>query len=188
MRSAAEGRVGAIGFCTGLAVGLFLLSASLTPTMGQDSQRREGTGAQRPNAETAKLATWRKSMASVPLPKKGCFKASYPNDEWQEVPCVKAPAIPFQVGDGDSNDFSAKGGSISSATGSFMSVTGVAGFADETDTASTPTRFRRQAAAARRTRQSAAALSSSYSLTTCRLVKAATAYSAETPAYTFSTG
>jgi hypothetical protein len=136
MRSAAEGRVGAIGFCTGLAVGLFLLSASLSPTMGQDSQRTEGRGAQRPNAETAKLATWRKSMAGVPLPKKGCFKASYPNDEWQEVPCVKAPAIPFQVGDGDSNDFSAKGGSISSATGSFMSVTGVAGFADETDTAS----------------------------------------------------
>jgi hypothetical protein len=136
MRSAGERRVGTIGFCAGLTLGLLFLWADFSPTMGQESQRTEGISTQRPNEEATKLATWRKSMARVPLPKKGCFKATYPNNEWQEVPCVKAPSIPFQVGDGDGNDFSASAGSISSVTGSFMSVSGVSGFADETDTAS----------------------------------------------------
>jgi Bacterial Ig-like domain (group 3) len=136
MRSATERRVGAIGFCAALTLGLFFLWADFSPTMGQESQRTEGTSTQRRNEDATKLTTWRKSMARVPLPKKGCFRASYPNTEWQEVPCVKAPSIPFQVGDGDAHDFSVPAGSISSVTGSFMSVTGVTGFTDETDTVS----------------------------------------------------
>ena len=91
---------------------------------------------QPPAAHAAKWQAWRKSMARVRLPKKGCFKASYPNTEWQEVPCAKAPLIPFNVGGGDGNDWSAKasGPKISSATGSFNSATtGLTGWGSETD-------------------------------------------------------
>jgi hypothetical protein len=82
---------------------------------------------------TQSLKDWRAGMAKVPLPKKGCFTSSYPGTEWQEVPCKTAPAIPFPpargprpntVGNG--NDVSAQvTGQISTAVGSFDSVTGV---------------------------------------------------------------
>jgi hypothetical protein len=73
---------------------------------------------------------WRRSMARIPVPKKGCYTSSYPRLEWQEVPC--APPSPYPnppasgptpntVGNG--NDFQAQSSSlISSATGSFNSV------------------------------------------------------------------
>ena len=71
-----------------------------------------------------KLAAWRKSMARVRLPHKGCFKTSYPNTEWHEVPCTAAPErsypprILYTVG--SAVDFSAVvAGHIASATGSF---------------------------------------------------------------------
>lgn len=72
---------------------------------------------------------WRKSMTRVPLPKKGCFTASYPNTEWHEVPCTTAPdraypPRPYTVG--SAVDFSAVvSGHIKTATGSFDSVNGV---------------------------------------------------------------
>ncbi|MGB8901382.1 MAG: hypothetical protein WCC90_20050, partial [Methylocella sp.] len=67
------------------------------------------------------------------MPKKGCFKATYPKTEWEEVPCATAPNRPYPpargprpetVGNG--NDFTAQvSGLISSAVGSFDGVTGV---------------------------------------------------------------
>jgi hypothetical protein len=30
-------------------------------------------------------------LLRVPVPKKGCFKATYPSTTWQEVPCGTAP-------------------------------------------------------------------------------------------------
>ena len=77
---------------------------------------------------------WRISMAQVPLPKKGCFEATYPNKEWREVQCTSAPPYPMPPRRGprplivgNDNDVSAKAptGFISSATGSFDTVTGV---------------------------------------------------------------
>jgi len=72
-------------------------------------------------------------MRQVPLPKKGCFTSSYPSTEWREVPCATPPArpyppargpLPLTVGNG--NDVSAEvTGHISTAVGSFDSVTGV---------------------------------------------------------------
>ncbi len=72
-------------------------------------------------------------MAKKPLPKAGCFKATYPNPAWQESQCSKAPDKPYPpargkrpntVGNGD--DFSAQvSGLLTSAEGSFTSVTGV---------------------------------------------------------------
>jgi hypothetical protein len=77
---------------------------------------------------------WSKAMARVPVPKKGCFKSSYPKMEWEEVPCAPpspyhnqpatGPKKPNAVGDG-SGDFAAQStGLISSAVGSFNSITG----------------------------------------------------------------
>lgn len=84
--------------------------------------------------EARLLEAWRNSMAQIPLPKKGCFEATYPSKEWREVPSTKAPPYPMLPGRGprpfvvgDTNDVSAMAptGLISSATGSFASVTGV---------------------------------------------------------------
>ncbi len=46
-------------------------------------------------ANSAQREAWRKSMKQIPLPNKGCFKASYPSSTWQEAKCVTAPLIPF---------------------------------------------------------------------------------------------
>ncbi|HEX3577320.1 MAG TPA: VWD domain-containing protein [Thermoanaerobaculia bacterium] len=77
--------------------------------------------------ERRTLDAWRKSMARVRLPKKGCFKTSYPNTEWHEVPCAAAPErtygphLLYTVG--SAVDFSAVvAGHIASATGSFDAV------------------------------------------------------------------
>ena len=82
------------------------------PASKESAPAAAGATAQPPTEQSREA--WRKSMARARLPKKGCFKASYPNTEWQEVPCMKAPSIPFQpvrrvgapdsVGDGDGND------------------------------------------------------------------------------------
>jgi len=73
-------------------------------------------------------------MAKVPLPKPGCFEATYPTREWHEVPCKAAPKYPQPPRHGaraqivgNNNDVSPKvpSGFISNAIGSFDSVTGV---------------------------------------------------------------
>jgi len=87
--------------------------------------------AQPPSA--ADLEAWRKSMVATPRPTTGCFTASYPDTQWQEVPCTTPPDRPYPpksgtpsetVGNG--TDYSAEvTGSISEAEGSFDSVNGV---------------------------------------------------------------
>ena len=42
-----------------------------------------------------KFEVWRKAMARVPLPGRGCFTSSYPRTEWREVPCTTPPARPY---------------------------------------------------------------------------------------------
>jgi hypothetical protein len=69
---------------------------------------------------------WRAEMAKRPLPKNGCFNATYPSTEWQEVPCGRPSPYLNQVGDGA--DFvAATSGLISSAEGSFLSPTSASG-------------------------------------------------------------
>jgi hypothetical protein len=89
------------------------------------------SAAPQPSAEElAKRKAWGATIARTPAPKKGCFTASYPKTEWQEVPCGRPSPYPNlarrprpnQVG--DSIDDSAQvSGLISSAVGSFVSVT-----------------------------------------------------------------
>lgn len=89
----------------------------------------------------AVLEAWQTKIAQVPQPSKGCFTAAYPRLAWLETPCrydqQSPPARPRPPGPrprtwpltvGDFNgDLSAvaPSGTISSARGSFDSVTGV---------------------------------------------------------------
>jgi streptogramin lyase len=79
---------------------------------------------------------WRTTMSRTRVPSKGCFTSSYPSTAWQQVQCATPLATPFSpairrqsntvptVGDG--YDFAAQvSGLISSAVGSFDSVTGL---------------------------------------------------------------
>lgn len=60
-------------------------------------------------------------MARTPFPKGGCYTASYPRTQWQEVPCSTTPGRPHN----QYNDSALVLGSpLSSATGSFDSVIG----------------------------------------------------------------
>jgi hypothetical protein len=82
---------------------------------------------------TEVLHGWHRGMTTVPLPRPGCFTSSYPNTGWQEVPCVTPPNLPFPPASGprpdsvgNGNDASSEvSGLISTAVGSFDSVTGV---------------------------------------------------------------
>jgi hypothetical protein len=78
---------------------------------------------------------WRIGIATIPLPKAGCFEASFPEREWTEVGCVAAPEIPMTPHHdarplvvGNRNDVSAEAPSgfhITTAIGSFDSVSNV---------------------------------------------------------------
>lgn len=84
--------------------------------------------------ELKQRTDWRIAMAQVPLPRKGCFQSSYPARDWREVACVEAPNYPMPPKGGvrplvvgNSNDVSARApsGFISTAIGSFDSLTNV---------------------------------------------------------------
>jgi hypothetical protein len=80
---------------------------------------------------------WQNTIIKTPVPKEGCFTASYPVAAWKPVACTVAPNIPFvprsgnhpkglgrTVGDG--NDYSAVvTGLISTTIGTFPTVTGL---------------------------------------------------------------
>ena len=68
------------------------------------------------------------------VPAAGCFEASYPSLEWNQVECVEAPNIQFRprtgsgsqtVGDGDDYAAEVTSGLISQTVGSFPKVKGV---------------------------------------------------------------
>jgi hypothetical protein len=95
-----------------------------------------------PNAATAPTPhnAWKSEILRSPAPKQGCFKTTEPSTEWQEVPCGTAPEKPYPPSSGtrpdtvgNGSDFSAQvTGTITSAVGSFDSVTGVVNESDGT--------------------------------------------------------
>src|SRR5262249_26707434 len=123
-----------------IALGIAVALAALLPApKGRAQTPNAAPPAAAPPPSAKALHDWRKGMARVPTPKKGCFTSSYPSTEWQEVPCTTAPQRPYpparggrrpdQIGNGI--DVSAQvTGHISEAIGSFDSVTGVTSVTD----------------------------------------------------------
>jgi hypothetical protein len=88
------------------------------------------------HAETQAREAWRGIMHETSAPSEGCFHASYPSTQWQEVECAEAPgyrsALPKAknreqtVGNGYDYVVQAPSGRLlNSAIGSFPKVTGV---------------------------------------------------------------
>lgn len=55
------------------------------------NQPASGASTEPPHARIENREAWRAYMSKHPSPNKGCFKASYPSTQWQEVPCGPAP-------------------------------------------------------------------------------------------------
>jgi hypothetical protein len=122
-----------------IAIAMILGAAGLTIYSSSRATSAEGGGL--PSAEPAQPAAaaggttkseqqarkaWGAEMSKRPLPKIGCFTASYPSTEWQEVQCGPPSTTLNVVGDG--GDFvAATSGLISSATGSFLSGSSASG-------------------------------------------------------------
>ena len=109
-----------------LLIGLLVVVPEATPAPGKKAD------------EEAKLRhAWHLEMVKIPHPKKtGTFEAHYPKKEWKEVKYTIKPVLhpalprrsgprPLIVGNGNNLSAQAPTGFISSATGSFDSVTGV---------------------------------------------------------------
>lgn len=116
-----------------LAPGLLLVAlVAGMPVMGQEAPP-EGQPSAQEAAEARARAEWSSAMAKVPTPRQGCFTAAFPAREWREVPCGTAPDKPYPPAMGHrpqivggSNDFAAEvAGTLTSAEGSFDSVSGV---------------------------------------------------------------
>jgi len=116
-------------------LGIAIILAEILSSCSAAHEETTGTPGNVTSAESKLREDWRTSMTQVPLPKKGCFQSSYPNKEWREVQCsttkVSYP-MPPRSGPrpqivGNNNDVSAHApfGFISSATGSFDTVSGV---------------------------------------------------------------
>jgi hypothetical protein len=86
------------------------------------------------DADPAALETWRAFMAHSDQPGEGCFRASYPSLDWEQVECKQLHPLVHPVlhrtaeglVTGNGHDFVAKAaGLISGTLGTFPTVTGV---------------------------------------------------------------
>jgi hypothetical protein len=122
---------------------LVLTCAAAALAQGQVQVPVPAPPAASPSAET--LKNWHNGMVQVPppsvaAPNGGCFTASYPNIQWQEVPCAQGVTVPpfppgpartpgsgeaFSVGNGVDPIAGVTSGLVSTAVGSFDSVSGV---------------------------------------------------------------
>src|ERR1700733_4277719 len=88
------------------------------------------------HAEAQARDTWRGIMHETSAPSEGCFHASYPSTQWQEVECAAAPGYRSALPRGKKREKTVGNGSdyvvqvpsgrlLNSATGSFPKVAGV---------------------------------------------------------------
>ena len=102
-----------------LSVSSFAAAQTATPSAAASPP--EGAA-----GETAKARKdWQKAISRLPVPKKGCFTATYPKKKWREVPCGPPSKYPNTVGGSIGNDVGPQVTPllISSAVGSFDIVT-----------------------------------------------------------------
>jgi von Willebrand factor type D domain len=92
------------------------------------------TGSTQSSATPTNEQDWKTRIAQTSLPKKGCFTATYPKLDWRDVTCTSTPtypqppaggARPQVVGNGTDVSARVPSGFISTAIGSFDTVTGV---------------------------------------------------------------
>jgi len=113
---------------------LFAASFKAAPTPSKLSTPSARALPLLPAEEFKRQEEWRNAIAAKPQPKKGCFTAKFPSLEWQEIPCVDGPKYPMSprsgivpqtVGNGNDIAAQASSGIISSAIGSFDTLTNV---------------------------------------------------------------
>lgn len=109
-------------------VACFSIVASLSELAASSAETRAVKPRPLPRVATPQsLALWRDYLKRAPVPRHGCFTATYPNTRWRDTPCKTGPLRPYVVG-GGAGDFeahAAQGASIHLAQGSFRSVTGI---------------------------------------------------------------
>jgi len=115
----------AVLFASLLLVSLLSAAQSTRPSQSAKPSKNSPDASRRAALEAKARKQWQKDIAKVPVPKKGCFTAKYPDKQWTEVPCGPPSKYPNTVGGSVGNDVGPNVSplSISSATGSFDSVT-----------------------------------------------------------------
>src|SRR5438046_4870468 len=106
---------------------LFMLLPVLLSSFASAAEQSTKSSAKSQSAAREEKARkeWQKQIAKMPVPKKGCYTATYPDKQWKEVPCGPPSKYPNTVGGSIGNDVGPQVTPllISSATGSFDSVT-----------------------------------------------------------------
>jgi hypothetical protein len=111
-------------------------SAQAAQPSSQGAPAQTGPQASSQPSPAMSQEDWQATMSRTPAPKKGCFTSSYPSTEWREVPCTTTPTYPQVPARGPRVDVLGSSfgdwaaniagtNTISSAIGSFDSVTGV---------------------------------------------------------------
>jgi hypothetical protein len=97
---------------------------STQPSAAEKPSGKASATSQRAAREAKARKQWQKEIAKVPVPKKGCFTANYPDKQWKEVPCGPPSKYSNTVGGTIGNDVGPQVSPllISSAVGSFDSV------------------------------------------------------------------
>jgi von Willebrand factor type D domain len=125
----------------------FSILALMLATSGPSWAAQVTTDQDANKPTSVEVETWRQKIIDTPLPKAGCFTASYPESAWREVPCTYEPVrvrLPRTGGGlrpaivGNGLDFVAQpAGHIREAEGSFDGATGVTS-ESQTDPSTTP--------------------------------------------------
>jgi hypothetical protein len=106
-----------------IAAGVLSASLAFAGQAGNDSA-----------TEARNQEAWREAIAQTEVPAEGCFHASYPSLEWNQIECSVAPNVPYRprrgpIGEtvGNGHDYAAEvtSGVISKTVGSFAKVKGV---------------------------------------------------------------
>jgi hypothetical protein len=128
-----------MNFCTRSRI-YFAVTASLLIVAGLPARlAAQSSDSATDNVDTQGRQVWREVMHHVSPNDTGCFHASYPSTQWEKVECGAAPAYrsalrrfagtePTETVAGNWYDYVAQapsGSLLSSAVGSFPSVTGV---------------------------------------------------------------